>query len=251
MAGTKETPINLARGAGAALGGAAGLALGTCFGVIGAVRRNRPIHSVGTVTPGALFIDAPGATGSALFDTAGERPLIARLSRSVSWPVGLPDVIGLALRIPGGGSDGGTADLLFASTGTGRLTRYVLQFRISPAAGPLTTMFPLTGAGGNIVFRLDPGPQNHYRLSYSRNSEPWLTLGRVSLESPHAPTRRPGGPAGPDDARLRFRPVGQPPSGLAAPTWLRAARSPAYGIARFVWHSRTRTPWRGPGVRGR
>lgn len=235
----KETPphINLARGAGAVVFGAAGLALGAGLGVIGAVRRNRPIHAVGAVVPGNLVIDAPGTTGSALFDAAGETPLIARLSRSASWPVSFPDIIGLALRIPGGGSDGGAADLLFASTGTGRLTRYMLQFHTSAATGPMTTMLPLSGPEGNIVFRLDPGPQNQYQLSYSRYSGPWLALGRVSLETPREPIQRSSRPAGPDDAQLRFRPVAQPPSGLIMPMWQRAARSPAYGIARFVWHS--------------
>lgn len=205
--------------------------------MIGAVRRNRPIHAVGTVVPGALVIDAPSTIGSALFDTAGETPLIARLSRSASWPVKLPDIMGLALRIPGGGPDGGAADLLFASTGTGRLTRYILQFHTSATAGPLTTMLPLTGPEGNIVFRLDPETQDHYQLSFSRDSAPWQAIGWVSLQSPREPAQRSSRSAGPDDARLRFRPVAQPPTGLAVPTWLRAARSPAYGIARFVWHS--------------
>jgi hypothetical protein len=233
---TKDISTNPARGAGAAVSGAAGLALGVGFGVLGAIRRNRPIHSVGTVVPGRLVIDAPGSTGSPLFDTAGETSLVARLSRSASWPVVLPDIMGLALRIPGGGADGGTADLLFASTGTGRLTRYILKFRTSAAAGPLTTMLPLAGPAGNIVLRLDP-EQHHYRLSYSRNSGPWRAVGRVSLESSREPGQRSSGPVGPDDARLRFRPVGQPPTGLSVPTWIRAARSPAYGIARFAWRS--------------
>jgi hypothetical protein len=205
--------------------------------VIGAVRRNRPIHSVGTVLPGTLVIDAHGTTGSVLFDTAGKTSLVARLSRSASWPVELPDIIGLALRIPGGGPHGGPADLLFASTGTGRLTRYLLQLRTSAAAGPLTTMFPLAGPAGNIVFRLDPEPHHHYRLSYSRNSGSWQALGRVSLEPPREPLQRSSRDAGPDDARLRFRPVAHPPAGLATPTWFRAARSPAYGMARFIWHA--------------
>lgn len=227
------------RGAGIAVFGTAGLAMGIGLGVIGAVRRNRPIHSVGTVVPGTLVIDAPGTTGSPLFDTAGEMPLVARLSRSASWPVRLPDIMGLALRVPAGGSHGGPADLLFASTGTGQITRYLLQLRAPEATGPLTTMLPLAGPEGSIVFRLDPEPQHHYRLSFSRHSGAWLPLGRVSLEPPREPVQRSNRPAGPDDAQLRFRPVAQPPAGLAMPAWLAAARSPAYGIARCVWPSRT------------
>ncbi|MDI3331649.1 MAG: hypothetical protein QJR09_13085 [Micrococcus sp.] len=192
---------------------------------------------MGAVVPGTLVIEAPGTTGSALFDRAGQTPLIARLSRAASWPVALPDVIGLALRIPGGGPHGRPTDLLFSTTGTGRLTRYVLRFHTAAAVGPLTTMFPLTGPEGNIVFRLDPEQDHQYRLSYSRNSGPWRDLGRVSLESPPQPTQRSSHPAGPDDPGLRFRPVAHPPSGLTVPAWLRAARAPAYSIARFIWHA--------------
>ncbi|MFC4429972.1 hypothetical protein [Citricoccus alkalitolerans] len=230
------TPF-VARHVGTALAGAAGLVLGVGLGAIGAVRRNRPVHSVGAVVPGALVINTPGTTGSDLFDTAAHTPLIARLSRSASWPVALPDVIGLALRIPGGGSSGRPADLLFSSTGTGRHTRYVLRFHTAATDGPLTTMFPLTGPAGNIVFRLDPEAGDCYRLSYSRNSGPWQGLGRVSLESPPEPPQRSSHPAGADDPGLRFRPIAHPPIGLAMPTWQRAARAPAYSIARYVWHS--------------
>jgi hypothetical protein len=231
---TKERPIILARGATTALFSAAGLAIGVGFAALGALRRNRPIHSVGTVVPGKLVINTPGAIGATLFDTAGETPLIARLSRSLSWPVDLPDVLGVALRIPRAGPNGGAADLLFASTGTGRITRYILHFHWAEASGPLTTMFPLTGARGNIVFRLDPESRVDYRLAYSRNSGPWIPLGWVSLEAPRESGQRSNNHAGPDDAQLRFRPVGQPLDGLTTPTWLRAARSPAYSLARFT-----------------
>lgn len=235
--GTEQIPTTLARGAGIALSAAAGVAAGLGFAALGAARQNRPIHSVGTVVSGRLVVDAPGATGSSLFDTAGETPLIARLSRSASWPVELPDIMGLALRIPGGGHDGGTADLLFASTGTGRLTRYLLLLRTSMAAGPLTTMFPLCGVQGNIVFRLDPQPGENYQLSYSRDSQPWVGLGQVSLEPSGEPSQRSNDPAGSDDPALRFRPVAYPPTGLSVPAWLRAVRAPAYGISRAVWHA--------------
>ncbi|GAA4284502.1 hypothetical protein GCM10022261_20330 [Brevibacterium daeguense] len=245
--------MNLPRAVTTALAGTAGLALGAALGALGAIRRNRPVHSVGSVVPGTLVVDAPGSTGSPLFDTAGEAPVTARLSRSASWPIQLPDVMGVALRVQGGGRRGGPADLLFASTGTGVLTRYVLQLHSRVTEGPLTTMLPLAGPEGNIVFRLDPDGANdpdashehgakHFRLSYSRNSGPWEPLGEVVLsadggagEASIEPTQRSDDPAGPDDPHLRFRPVAQTPAGLVTPPWLRAARAPAYGIARLVW----------------
>ena len=223
-------------GVGVGLGALAGAGLGLGLGVLGALRRNRPIHTVGTVVPGCLVIDSPGATGAPLLDTAGATELVARLSRSASWPVALPDVNGLALRIPGGGPDGGPADVLFSSTGTGRFTRYLLRPRTSATAGPLTTMLPLSGPAGNIVLRLDAGPGYRYRLSSSRNSRPWRPLGTVSLQEPEG-LQRSSHPTGPDDPRLRFHPVAHPPAGLATPAWLRAARAPAYGLARRIWHA--------------
>ncbi|MGJ9374267.1 hypothetical protein [Nesterenkonia sp. CF4.4] len=235
--GEEAKPLKTVRAAGLVVLGTAGVAVGFGFAVVGALRRNRPIHSVGTVVPGRLIIDAPGTTGSALFDSVGETPLIGRLSGSASWSVELPDIMGLAVRIPGGGHHGGEVDLLFASTGTGRLTRYILQLRTSSGTGPLTTMFPLTGVEGNIVFRLDPEPRNDYRLSYSRNSRPWQSLGRVSLEPSGEPTQRSNDPAGSDDLTLRFRPVANPPSGLTVPAWVRAVRAPAYKAAHLAWHA--------------
>lgn len=234
--GTRTTASNFARGAGTALVGVGGVAFGIGFGALGKVRQNRPIHSVGTVVPGTLRITAPGSVGSALFDTEGQSALIARSSRSASWPANLPDIMGLALRIPGGGPEGADADLLFASTGTGRFTRYVLQLRKRASAGPLTTMLPLNGPEGNIVFRLDPESPGHFRLSYSRNSGPWRAVGGILLEEPGEPTQRSNTPGGADDPQLRFRPVAQPPTGLSTPRWLRAVRAPSYGIARSAWN---------------
>lgn len=212
------------------------MALGAALGMVGAVRRSRPVHSVGTVVPGTLIVNAPADIGSPLFDSAGRMPATVRLSRSASWPTRLPDVIGIAVRIPGGGEHGGPADLLFASTGTGALSRYVLQLHSSATGGPLTTMLPLTGPAGTVVFRLDPDEPDRYRLSCSRSSGPWEPLGELVLAAASEPAQRSNHPAGLDDPGLRFRPVANTPSGLRTPPWLRAARAPAYGIARLVWH---------------
>ena len=71
-------------GLGIGLGALGGAGLGLGLGALGVLRRNRPIHTVGTVVPGRLVIDTPGRTGSPLLDTAGATGLVARLSRSAS-----------------------------------------------------------------------------------------------------------------------------------------------------------------------
>jgi len=65
-----------------------------------------------------------GGTGAAWLDDAGEDDVVVRLSRAVGLPPPAPDVFGLALRVPTAG--GRYGDLLFASTGLGRLTRFTL-----------------------------------------------------------------------------------------------------------------------------
>jgi hypothetical protein len=93
------------------------------------VRRPRPLHPhgvalTGTLTPGAGRV----ASGLAWLDGL-DAPLDvdARFSRGGGLPPALPDVLGLALRIPG--DDGATVDVLLASTGLSPVGRFLLAPR--------------------------------------------------------------------------------------------------------------------------
>jgi hypothetical protein len=51
-------------------------------------------------------------------------PVLVRQSRAVGLPPRVPDIFGLAVQVPT--QDGRHVDLLLASTGVGRLTRFTL-----------------------------------------------------------------------------------------------------------------------------
>src|SRR5215218_6630845 len=81
------------------------------------------MHPRGAVFDGVL--DRQGArpeTGVAWLDDAGSEPAVVRISRGAGLPAPLPDLLGLAIRLPGGAEP---VDLLLTTTGRGPLTRLV------------------------------------------------------------------------------------------------------------------------------
>lgn len=203
----------------------AGRALGPLFGAIGALRRDRPLHPRGAAVRGTLEID-----GGPLLDGLTYRgPAVVRVSRSAGLAPALPDVQGLAVTWT---QDGRRADLLLASTGTGRLGRFVLIPRRSPFAGPLGSLMPFRARGGPVLLAAAP-------LAGSRgdtDDDAGLRVDVLLLAAPAAGSWRPCGrlvaddPV--DDTDLRFDPVGRCPSPLRAYGWAAALRVPAYAAGR-------------------
>jgi hypothetical protein len=105
---------------------------------------------------------SPG-TGVPWLDEPGEDEVVVRLSRAIGLPGGLPDIHGLAVRIPRQG--GGHGDLLFASTGWGRLSRFVLTAGRSPQARPMTTLLPYHAPRGPLCSAPAPTGPETFELS--------------------------------------------------------------------------------------
>src|SRR5687768_15932572 len=77
------------------------------FGGLSRLRGQRVMHPVGVVTEATLTVDHAGRIPSAWRDLDGARG-VARFSKSIGLPGGVPDVLGIALRFGG-------QDLLLAS----------------------------------------------------------------------------------------------------------------------------------------
>jgi hypothetical protein len=181
----------------------------------------KPLHPVGTVQNGVLVRhgSAPG-TGSAWLDEAGEDRVLVRSSRSLGLPDPLPDVYGLALRAPAG--PGRHGDLLFASTGLGRLTRFAMVPSRSPQA-PMTTLLPYRTPSGPVQLAAVHGDDGTVALSWARPQGPWTRFAELRLDAEHA---------GQPDAAVSFDPVLHTLPGLENYEWVRRLREPSYLTAR-------------------
>ena len=229
----------------------AGLVLGGAFAVVARARATvRPLHPRGEVCSGTLTRHGcPRPTGVAWLDEPGTDPVTVRLSDSAGLPRPLPDVRGLALRVPVGPAK--VADLLLGSTGTRPLARHVLVVT-SAARPPMTSQVPFRSARGPILLGAFPqpdapaGPEGGLDAGFDdagpRGSETGtesFALGCAGLRGrwQHFATLTIPGAAvrpGADDPSLRFDPVGNTVPGLPNYAWVERLRGPAYAAARHA-----------------
>jgi hypothetical protein len=216
--------------------GLLGGALAGVFDALRAVRRPRPIHPHGVGLNGSLrWLTDRAPSGLDFIDHphTSELRLTARVSRSVGVPSPLPDVIGLALRFE---TTGRAADVLFASTGFGVPSRFWLAAHRSPSRARLTTLMPLSTAGGPLLLAArtlepddlptDPGELAsrlettswRLKLYHARPLGKWHPFAVVEL------WRDPGAV----DTVDRYDPVRHPLPGTSTYAWERRLREPAY-----------------------
>ena len=224
---------------------AIGELLGHGFAAARRLRHPRPIHSRGVVLSGRMqWIPDAAPAGISFVDAAPAEPVpvVARVSRSLSLPAPLPDVLGLAVRFDAAGwngPDGGTkpapADLEFASTGWSVPARFVLLARRKAERARLGTLLPYRGRWGAVLLvartrsgapaATDPGELP------AVDETPWvLTLGHASALGPWHPFALLELRLDPDqdDRGLRFDAVRRPIPGARAYAWVRAVRQPSY-----------------------
>jgi hypothetical protein len=227
----------------------AGRAVARPVAALTRVRRAKPMHPRGTVFDGVLS-RGRGVTGVPWLDERREDRVLVRVSRAAGLPTPFPDVVGLAVRIPGPEP----VDLLLSSTGLGRWSRYVLAPRWHVAGGYGSIMAYRTPAGPVTLAawssdRVPAGEQTlpsagggvTFMLAASVGHEPWRPFGRVvlGLPRPWDPERsveRGTSEAGlrpwDTDPPLHFDAVRHAPPGLGADGPIARFRSPAYAAAR-------------------
>ncbi|MCW2848169.1 MAG: putative phosphodiesterase [Marmoricola sp.] len=180
---------------------------------------DKPLHPDGSVFVGHL--DRRGSTipsGVAWLDERGRDEVVVRLSRAIGLAVRLPDIHGLAVRVPVSGEHG---DLLFASTGWGRVGRFVLTLGRGPGSRPLTTLLPYVTSSGALVLGARASGSESYELFWATYDGPWQSF--ATLEITHQVTA---------DPEISFDPVVNQIPGLAQyPTVVRL-RERAYRLAR-------------------
>lgn len=200
----------------------AGQILSAATGLVAARPAAKPLHPRGSVVAGTLRrFGSEDTTGAAWLDQAGEDQVVVRLSRAIGLPAPAPDIFGLAVRVPGDGVPQG--DLLFASTGLGRLTRFTLTAARSPYARPMTTLLPCRTPVGAVLLSAVFQDECTVALAWAVRSGSWHPFAELVLHRT---------PAGEGDGPLSFDPVRNALPGLEPYAWVRRLREPAYATAR-------------------
>ncbi len=181
-------------------------------------RAQKPLHPRGELVTAQLRrTGSVPATGVAWLDGSGTDEVLVRRSRAVGWSSLLPDVHGMAVRVPVGEGHG---DLLLATTGLGRATRHLLLPGWG-ASRPMTTLLPYTSGDGPLLVAARARGTHEYELAHATRGGTWRTFAVLTLAT-----------TGGADPLVSFDPVVNSLPGLAFPAWVARLREPAYLTAR-------------------
>jgi hypothetical protein len=220
----------------------AGRLVAVPLGALARWRHGKPMHPRGALFDAVLERRGSRSSwGVPWLDEVGVAPATARLSRGAGLPAPLPDLLGLAVCIPG---ESGPVHLLLSSTGRGRLTRLVPVLRRDSGCVYSSIMAYRSDAGSLRIAAFpeasgvpsEPGTLAHevarrtlrFTLAAARGTRPWQTFGRLSLTEPEQPI----------DADVRFDAVLHPPPGLVPDGPMARFRAPAYATARAARSAR-------------
>ncbi len=214
----------------------AGRAAAVPLGTLARRRPGKPMHPRGAVLTGVVVRTGEAPRWGVPWLTGPARePAVVRISRGAGLPAPLPDLLGLAVRLPDGDRP---VDLLLSSTGRGRWTRYLPVPRVDAAAAYSSIMGYRSAAGTLRLAAVpetaarvpsDPAPVaahapgTAFTLLVARGrAGEWVPFARLELTAP----------AGEIDPDLRFDAVRNPPPGLVADGPMARFRAPAYAAAR-------------------
>lgn len=189
-------------------------ALAAVLGAGTALRGSRVFHPHGTTHACRVHVDGGAGWGAALLDRAATHAGVVRISRGVGLPRPLPDVEGLALRLPGLGVGGEPLDLLVNSA---------WRYAFAPAALSRTWSAVLphrTGTGRVVLVGARPEPGGFTLLAAPPLGE-WRRWGRLELGE------------GCDGEGLRFRPTLGAPD-LRPVELLRTLRARSYAVSQAL-----------------
>lgn len=198
-----------------------GAVLGAAARTAGALRpAAKPLHPKGRVLVGRLRRRGlTPSTGIRFLDEIADEEVIVRESRAVGLPRPLPDIHGLAIRVPL--PDQAFGDLLLASTGYGRLSRYVLTPSRETYGRPMTTLLPYRTDAGPVLLGAHSESPGVVTLACSVRGGSWRPFAVLTISTCEAP-----------DLVLSFDPVLHEVPGLAQYPAVRRLREPAYRSAR-------------------
>jgi hypothetical protein len=208
---------SLARGAA----DAGGAVLGAGARTLGAIRRARkPLHPDGRVISARLRRQGLATpVGVAFLDEPGDQAVVVRESRAIGLPEPLPDIHGLAIRVVN--ADDTPGDLLLATTGWGRVSRFVLTATRTTYGRPMTSLLPYRTEAGPVVIGARSALPGVVELACAVGAGDWQPFAELAISPEPAP-----------DPEISFDPVLNQVSGLQQYPVVTRLREPAYLAAR-------------------
>ncbi|WP_222270763.1 phosphodiesterase [Modestobacter marinus] len=218
------------------LADAAGRAVAVPLAALARVRGAKPMHPRGVVFDARLIRTGPARPwGLPWIDAREDADVLVRLSRGAGLPPRLPDLLGLAVRVPPPAPGGRPVDLLLSSTGRGRWTRSAPVLRRDAGApygsvmafrtplGPVTLAARADGPlPADSEGLLAAGPGRTFTLAAALERGAPEAFARLVLRAPHDPP----------DPQLHFDAVLHAPPGFVADGAMARFRRPAYARAR-------------------
>ncbi|TCI97562.1 hypothetical protein [Aeromicrobium sp. IC_218] len=205
--------------------GGAGAVLAGVFGAW-ARFRGKPLHPDGGVREATLEREGSLVrTGVPWIDEPGTDDCLVRLSRATGVPAPLPDVHGLALRVPR--ADGGHGDVLVSTTGTGRLTRFLLVATRETTGAAHTTLVPYRTPTGPLLLAFFPRDEETFRLAHARPRGAWTPFATLHVKGEASTT---------GDEEIAFDPMTNRLPELEQYPWVAKLREGAYRASRRARH---------------
>lgn len=146
-----------------------------------AVRGERVIHAKGEAYTGQLTLLAHvDALGVPLAAGPRNRPVLVRFSRGAGLPDKLPDVLGIAIRIPDADGEGRPQDLML-STGSGApIARRLLVPRRDYRAASYTSLISYDVGGRDLLVGALP-TDDGFALATAAGNGAWTAFGRLRI----------------------------------------------------------------------
>ncbi|MEU2348690.1 phosphodiesterase [Modestobacter sp. NPDC049651] len=221
------------------LAATAGRAVAVAFAALTRATGHKPLHPHGVLFDAVL--ERTGARpplGVPWLDRPGTDDVLVRVSRGAGLPTWLPDLLGLAIRVPGREDGDPPVDLLLSGSGSGPLTRQVPALH-RQAAATYGSLMSYRSSSGPIALAAFPqgrgvpadredlvarGAGVRFTLAAAPGRGGWRPFAEVEL-------RAPAEPADPD---LHFDSMAFPPPGLTTGGPMARFRRPSYAAARAV-----------------
>jgi hypothetical protein len=103
-------------------------AAGTLFGTLARALGTRPLHPSGWAYEAELVVDEPRIRGARLFATRHRRRALVRFSKGFGLPEPLPDLMSMAIKVPGAYGPDRDQDLLLTASGQRPVLRHLFAF---------------------------------------------------------------------------------------------------------------------------